>query len=90
MLTFLSHMYTYDVPAEIIYHHLLNGELRPARVDDVIRPGTVCCGRNSEAYTLCQNRSKFNKLGQSLSKAFKEYVADVSLLSNVSQNKYHI
>ena len=69
-----------EIYAEMIFHHLINGGLSPARVDDVIRLGTVCCGRHSEAYTLCEIRRKFIQLCLRLFKAFLQYVADAFLL----------
>ena len=61
----LAHICLHDVPAEMIYHHLINGGLRSARVDDVIETG-----RYSETYTLCEITCKFNQLGLRLFKAF--------------------
>ena len=66
----------HDVPAEMINHHLINGGLRAARVDEVI--GTVCL-RLTLSYTLCETRPKFNQLDLRLSKAFIQY-ADAFLL----------
>ena len=49
----------------MIYHHLINGGLRSARVDDAIETG-----KHSETYTLCEIRCKFYQLGLRLFKAF--------------------
>ena len=67
----------YDVPAEMIYHHFINGGLRSARVDDVIKTG-----RHSETCTLCEIRCKFNQLGLRLFKAFMNsaYCRHISII----------
>ena len=65
-----THVCIHDVPAEMIYHHLINGRLRSARVDDVIETG-----RHSETYKLCEIRCKFNQLGLRLFKAYRRYIS---------------